>query len=277
MSSRLAEEDLLGIDRDRAGLDLRQVEDVADEVQQVGAGAVDGARELDLLGGQVAVRVVAELLAEDQDAVQRRAQLVRHVGEELGLVLRGQRQLGGLFLQRAAGLLDFLVLALDFDVALGELLRLLLELLVGLLQLLLLGLQLAGELLRLLEQAFGLHRRLDAVEHDADAGGELLEERELQGGEGAERGELDHRLDLALEQHRQHDDVRGAALNSAEPIGDGIGRHVGDQHAALVGGALADQAFADADALADGRSRRRRHRPTSSFSMRLARRRPSGR
>ena len=46
---QVGEEDLLGIDRDGAGLDLRQVEDVADEVQQVGAGAVDGARELDLL------------------------------------------------------------------------------------------------------------------------------------------------------------------------------------------------------------------------------------
>ena len=129
---------------------------------------------------QVAVRVVAELLAQDQDAVQRRAQLVRHVGEELGLVLRGQRQLGRLLLERAARLLDLLVLALDLDVLLGELLRLLLELLVGLLQLALLGLQLGGELLRLLQQALGLHRRLDAVEHDADAGGELLEERDLQ-------------------------------------------------------------------------------------------------
>ena len=76
VSSRLRERDLLGIDRDRAGLDLRQVEDVADEVEQVGAGAVNGAGELDLLGGQVAVRVVGQLLAEDQDAVERRAQLV---------------------------------------------------------------------------------------------------------------------------------------------------------------------------------------------------------
>ena len=74
----------------------------------------------------------------------------------------------GLFFQRAAGLLDFLVLALHFDILLGELLRLLLQLLVGLLQFLLLRLQFAGELLRLLEQAFGLHRRFDGVEHDAD-------------------------------------------------------------------------------------------------------------
>ena len=113
----------------------------------------------------------------------------------------------GLLLQGAAGLLDFLVLALDLDVALGELLRLLLELLVGLLQFALLRLQFDGQLLRLLQQALGLHRRLDAVQHDADAGGELFEERHLQIGEGADRGQLDHRLDLALEQHRQNDDV----------------------------------------------------------------------
>ena len=52
------EEDFFGFDRNRAGFDLRQVENVADQVQQVGAGAVNGARKLDLLGGQVAVRVV---------------------------------------------------------------------------------------------------------------------------------------------------------------------------------------------------------------------------
>ena len=64
---QIGEEDLLGVDRDRAGFDLRQVEDVADEVEQVGAGAVDGAGELDLLGVEIAVRVVGQLLAEDED------------------------------------------------------------------------------------------------------------------------------------------------------------------------------------------------------------------
>ena len=78
-------------------------------------------------------------------------------------------KLGGLLFQRAARLFDFLVLALHLDVAFGELLGLLLELFVGLLQFLLLGLQFAGKLLRLLQQAFGLHRRLDRVQHDADA------------------------------------------------------------------------------------------------------------
>ncbi len=181
------EEDLFRFDRDRARFDLREIENVADQVQQVGAGAVNGAGELDLLRREIAVRVVGELLAEHQNAVERRAQLVRHVGQELGLVLRSERQLLGLLFQRAAGLLDFLVLALHFDVLFGELLGFLRQLLVGLLQLFLLRLQLGGQLLRLLQQAFGLHRGFDAVQHDADAGGQLLEERQVRGGEGAQR------------------------------------------------------------------------------------------
>src|SRR5204863_7632019 len=132
---------------------------------------------------QIAVGVFGELLAEDQDAVQRRAQLVRHVGEEFGLVLRGQREFARLLLQRAAGLFDFLILALDFDVALGELLGLLLELLVGLLQFLLLGLQFARELLRLFQQALGLHRGLGGVQHGAGGVGALFQEGYLGGGE----------------------------------------------------------------------------------------------
>ena len=132
--------------------DLGKIEDVADEVHEIGARAMDGARELDLLLAQVPVGVLAELLAQNQDAVERRAQLVRHVGQELRLVLGGQRQLRRLLFQGAAGLLDFLVLGLHLDVALGQLLRLLLELLVGLLQLLLLRLQLGRELLGLREQ-----------------------------------------------------------------------------------------------------------------------------
>ncbi len=142
--------DLLGHDGHRARFDLGEIEDVGDEVQQVGARAVDRARELHLLGREVALGVIAQLLTEDQDAVERRTQLVRHVGQELGFVLRGEGELGGLFLERPARLLDFLVLALHFDVLLGQLLGLLRQLLVGLLQLALLGLQLRGELLRLL-------------------------------------------------------------------------------------------------------------------------------
>ena len=180
------EEDLFGFDGYGAGFDFGEVENVGDEVQQVGAGAVNGAGEFDLLGSEVAVRVVGELLTEDEDAVERGAQLVRHVGQEFRFVLGGEREFLGLFFDSAAGLVDFLVFAFHFDVLFGELLGFLGELLVGLLQFGLLSLQFGGQLLGLLEQAFGLHRGFDAVEHDADAGGELFEKREMGGGEGAE-------------------------------------------------------------------------------------------
>jgi hypothetical protein len=104
---------------------------------------------------------------------------MRHVGQELRFVFRGQRQLLSLALEGAAGLLNFLVLAFDLHILFSQLLRFLRQLFVGLLQLFLLGLQLRGQLLRLFQEAFGLHGGLDAVEHDADAGGQLFKKREL--------------------------------------------------------------------------------------------------
>ena len=98
------------LDRHGAGFDLRQVEDVVDEVEQVGAGAVDGAGEFGLLGVEVAVLVVGQQLRENQQRVERRAQLVAHVGEEFALVLRRKRELLRLFLDRAAGHVDLEVL-----------------------------------------------------------------------------------------------------------------------------------------------------------------------
>jgi hypothetical protein len=130
-----AERDRLDVDRHRARLDLRQVENVVDQVEQVGAGRVDVARELDLLRRQVAARVAGELLAEDQNRVEGSPQLVRHVGEELGLVLRRERQLLGLFLERPPRRFHFRALAFHLGVLLGEQLRLRGQLFVGLLQL----------------------------------------------------------------------------------------------------------------------------------------------
>ena len=88
--------------------------------------------------------------------------------------------------KRAAGLLDFLVLAFDFDVLFGELLRFLRQLLVGLLQFFLLHLEFGGQLLRLLQQAFRLHRGFNTVEHDADAGRQLFEKCQMRGCEVAQ-------------------------------------------------------------------------------------------
>src|SRR5438876_40187 len=71
---------------DRAGLDLRKIEDVVDDVEEVDAAFMHGA-------GVVAVvrvadrphRLGAQQLREADDGVERRPQLVAHVGEELGL------------------------------------------------------------------------------------------------------------------------------------------------------------------------------------------------
>ena len=169
---------------------------------------MDVAGEIDLLGREVAAGVVGQLLAEDEDRVERRAQLVGHVGEELGLVLGGEGQLGGLFLERAAGLLDLAVLELDLGVLLGEQPGLGAQLLVGLLKLALARLELDRQLLRLLEQALGAHRRLDRVEHDADARRELIEEDEVRRSERLERGQLDDRLDVPFKEQGQYHDAR---------------------------------------------------------------------
>ena len=49
VSSRLAEEHFFRLDGNGSRFDLRKIENVADQVQQVGAGAVNGAGEFDLL------------------------------------------------------------------------------------------------------------------------------------------------------------------------------------------------------------------------------------
>ena len=110
------ERQLLDLHGDRAGFDFRQVENVVDQVKQIRAGGMDEVGILPLLGREIAWLVFRELLAEEEDDIQGSAQLMRHVGQELGLVARGARQLGGFFLERVARLLEFGVLALDLDV-----------------------------------------------------------------------------------------------------------------------------------------------------------------
>src|SRR5437763_3203681 len=111
--------------------------------------------KLDLFIRQIAFAVLGQLIRQNQQRIERRAQLVAHVGQEFALVFGGQSELLGLFFQRLAGLLHFAVLAFHFRVLLGQQLGLVFKLGVGLLQFFLLALQLAGERLRLLEQVFG--------------------------------------------------------------------------------------------------------------------------
>ena len=80
-----------GVDVHLPGLHLGQVEDVVDQLEQVGAGAVDGPRELHLPRVEVPLGVLRQQLGQDQQGVERRPQLVRHVREELRLVARRAR------------------------------------------------------------------------------------------------------------------------------------------------------------------------------------------
>jgi hypothetical protein len=63
--------------------------------------------------------------------------------------------------------------------------------------------------------------------------------------EPVERGELDDRLDLALEHDRQDDDVERLGLAEAAVDLDVVVGDVGQEDALLLEGALADQALAE--------------------------------
>src|SRR6476620_4157971 len=69
-----------------AGLNLRQVEDVVDQCQQMVPGRVYVAQIIELFGVQLAEHFVDQYLGETDDRIKWRAQLMRHVGEELRLV-----------------------------------------------------------------------------------------------------------------------------------------------------------------------------------------------
>ena len=218
--------------------------------------------------------------ARIKQAVERRAQLVRHVREKLGFVPGRQGQLLGLLFQRRARLLDLAVLELDLVHLLRELARLLLQLLVrraqlvllgleqrlrllqverllleavvGFLELLLLTLQLGRQRLRLVQEIFRLHVRRDGMQHDADRFGELVEEGLVDLAELGERGQLDDRFHLALEQHRQDDDARRRARAERRADADVVARRLREQDPLLLERALPDQALAEGDLARQG-------------------------
>src|SRR5271157_3597785 len=199
------------------------------------------------LGKRLLVALSANCWLRMRIELRGRAQLVGHVGEELGLVLGCENQFGGLFLQRAAGLLDLSVLQLDLGVLRGKQSCLGAKLLIGLLQLALARLELDGQLLRLLEQALGAHRRLDRVEHHADTRRELIEEDEVRGGKGFEGGQLDDCLDLSFEKQGQYHDIRGRGVPKTGTDAGIVRRHVAEENALLRDGALADDTLAEPD------------------------------
>ena len=150
-----------------------EVEDVVDQLEQVGARRSRWSRANSTCSWrEVPVRVVGESLREDQQAVERRAQLVGHVGEELRLVLGGERELLGLLLQRALGAAPprRSCARPRSSAPRGGCALLLLQLLVG---------RDCSSSVRpgTAAERLGPHVGGDGVEHDADALGQLLQER----------------------------------------------------------------------------------------------------
>ena len=120
-----------------AGLNLGQVEYVVDQVEQVVIGGMDGPGVADLHIRERTVGVVGQELRENQRAVQRRAQLMRHVCEKLRLELVGACQCLGIDLQLLLRDEQFLLLPLQVVAVLLQLHVRLLEFRLLLLQLLL--------------------------------------------------------------------------------------------------------------------------------------------
>ena len=92
---RLAQREEPDLELHLARLDLRQVEDVVDQGEQVVGRGEDVVQVLLLLLVHLAEQLLLQDLGEADDRVQRRPQLVAHVGQEVGLVLGGDLQRPG--------------------------------------------------------------------------------------------------------------------------------------------------------------------------------------
>ena len=78
------------------GLDLGEVEDVVDQSEQVTTSTEHAVKRLSIL--LCCLRILPKHLGDADDGVERRAQLMAHVGEKLRLVLARLRELPALFL-----------------------------------------------------------------------------------------------------------------------------------------------------------------------------------
>ena len=88
-----ADREALDVQVHSAGFDLREVEDVVDELEKMMRRAQDALEWLHLLGMLQLARILEQHLSHPDDRVQRRTQLVRHVRQELRLQLARFRQL----------------------------------------------------------------------------------------------------------------------------------------------------------------------------------------
>src|SRR5688572_3868352 len=88
---------------------------------------MDRFRKLHLLVGKVLIIVFCQLPRKNQHAIERRAQLVGHIGQKLRFVFRSKRQLLSLFFHFPARFLNFSVLGFHFRFLPGQQLSFLLQ------------------------------------------------------------------------------------------------------------------------------------------------------
>ena len=114
---RFAQREEPALELHLTGLDLGQVEDVVDQREQVVGRGEDVVQVLVLLLVHLAEQLLLEHLGEADDRVQRRPQLVAHVGQELGLVLGGDLELRAFLGQLPRPRLQLADIAVDREVA----------------------------------------------------------------------------------------------------------------------------------------------------------------
>jgi hypothetical protein len=91
-AEQVRDRELARAHRDLARLDLREVEEIVDELQQLSGALLDIPHLALLLRFERAVGLVGEQAREPQNRVERRAELVAHVRKEFGLELVGPAQ-----------------------------------------------------------------------------------------------------------------------------------------------------------------------------------------
>ena len=251
------------------GLDLRQVQDVVDQRQQIVARRQDGGGVLDLLGRQVALFVVRQQFGQDQCRIQRRAQFMAHVGQKFALVLAGNfqvarffgqgllrhDQVGGLafqflrlFFQKGVAALQFALLNFHLRLRLLQHAALLLQLFVADAQFFLLRLQLFRLALRFFQQflqARAVGGRADGAGHSF---GRAFQQFDVGAVQRPEKPHLQHRVQFALQERRHHHQFGCHAAAGAGRNLQVAGRHAAHMHQRLVLRHLACQPLAGRNA-----------------------------
>ena len=102
LTEQRIEREVLEVEADAAGLDLRHIEDVVDDLEQILPAAADVAAIFVIfLGTERPEHIGFHDLGESDDRVERRAQLMAHIGEEFRFRLIGffgAGLFGGIFL-----------------------------------------------------------------------------------------------------------------------------------------------------------------------------------